>query len=41
MDGSLEWLLLAVWLKILGGGRDLQIVLLKKECSFSGADNGR
>ena len=26
--------------KILGGGRDLQImVLLKKECSFSGADS--
>ena len=29
-------------LKILGGGRDLQIlVLLEKECSFSGADNVR
>ena len=29
-------------LKILGDGRDLQIVVLcKKECSFSGADNGR
>ena len=28
--------------KILGGGGDLQIVvLLKKECSFNGADNVR
>ena len=43
--GSLEspwWLLLAFCPKILGGGGDLQIViLLKKECCFSGADNVR
>ena len=43
--GSLEspqWLLLAFCPKILGGGRDLRIVvLLEKECTFSDADNVR
>ena len=27
--------------KILGGGGDLEIFFLEKECSFSGADNVR
>ena len=36
------WLLLAFCTNILGDGRDLWIVvLLEKECSFSGADNVR
>ena len=45
IGGSLEspeWLFLVFCPKIVGGGGDLQIViLLKKKCSFSGADNVR
>ena len=45
IGGSLEspwWLLLAFWPKLLGGGSNLQIiVLLKNECSLSEVDNHR